>query len=247
MGKICVVIPARYASTRYPGKPLVDILGRPMIIWVAEAAAKALDPSDVYVATDNKLIVETVTSFGYQAILTSDSAMTGTDRVAEAAKNLDYEVFVNVQGDEPLVSSTDIKKIAAAKLQQPQYIINGVCDIDNQQDATNRNIPKVVTNEMNELLYMSRSAIPMSKETAINSSTYRKQVCIYSYSREDLQAFEKFGRKSYLESIEDIEILRFFDIGKKVLMVETAPGSVAVDIPTDVPVVENAMRALDHD
>ena len=106
--KACVIIPARYSSTRFPGKPLVSILGKPMILWVAEISARAVGIENVYVATESKMIFDLVESCGYSSIMTSINALTGTDRVAEASKNLNYDVFINVQGDEPLLDYNDI-------------------------------------------------------------------------------------------------------------------------------------------
>ncbi len=107
-----VLIPARYSSSRFPGKPLVKLLGKPMILWVAELACKAVDKNDVFVATDDSRIAEVVESAGFGVVMTSDSCLTGTDRLAEAAAKIDADIFINVQGDEPLASADDILKIA---------------------------------------------------------------------------------------------------------------------------------------
>ena len=104
----CVVIPARYKSTRFPGKPLVKLLGKPMILWVAELSAQALGKSNVYVATDNTLIEEEVKKSGFNTVLTSSDALTGTDRIAEASNKIESDIFINVQGDEPLINPMDI-------------------------------------------------------------------------------------------------------------------------------------------
>lgn len=123
--RACVVIPARYASTRFPGKPLVPLLGKPMVLWVAELGAIAVGREHLYVATEDERIAAVVRAAGFAALITSPEAATGTDRLAEAAQLIDYDVYVNVQGDEPLVQPDDIRRCIALKSQRPDLIING--------------------------------------------------------------------------------------------------------------------------
>lgn len=236
-----VLIPARYASTRYPGKPLVSLLGKPMVLWVAELSAKAIGVENVYVATEDERIASAVRAAGFQAVMTSDSALTGTDRLAEAAEHIEAEIYINVQGDEPLALPSDILKVRDEKLKHPNKIINGFSWVSDEEDPHSVNIPKVITNEKNELVYMSRLALPGFKDKKNAPCAYKKQVCIYAFNKAELIAFKNFGRKSELEHSEDIEILRFLEIGKKILMVETQSGSLAVDVPTDVALVENVL------
>ncbi|WP_165665976.1 3-deoxy-manno-octulosonate cytidylyltransferase [Metapseudomonas otitidis] len=237
-----VVIPARFSSTRFPGKPLVQLLNKPMIIWVAELAAQAVGTPNVYVATESVEIAGVVERAGFQAVMTSADALTGTDRLAEAAQSIDAEIYINVQGDEPLVDPEDIVRVGEAKAQMPDFIINGYSWISDDEDPHNVNIPKVITNERDELVYMSRSALPGFKEQKNAPTRYKKQVCIYAFTREELEAFRAYGRKSLLEHSEDIEILRFLEVGKKVRMIETRPGTHAVDVPEDVSKVETLLR-----
>jgi len=238
-----VVIPARFASSRYPGKPLVKLLGKPMILWVAELSAKAVGVENTYVATDDEAIAEVVVQAGFRAILTGADAFTGTDRLAEAAEHIEADILINVQGDEPLVDPKDIIKIRDAKVKHKDMVINGFSWISSSEDVGSVNIPKVITGENDELVYMSRNAIPGFKDIANAPSKYKKQVCIYAFNKNELFAFRDFGRKSALEASEDIEILRFLELGKRILMVETQPGSLAVDVPSDVAAVENALKA----
>ena len=240
--KACVIIPARYSSTRFSGKPLVSILGKPMIIWVAEISARAVGIENVYVATESKMIFDLVESYGYTSIMTSINALTGTDRVAEASKNLNYDVFVNVQGDEPLLDYNDIINCINLKLEYPNYVINGYSKMNSYEDENSINIPKVITNEQNFMIYMSRKAIPGFKSEENKLDYYKKQVCIYGFSSDDLQKFADYGRKSQLENSEDIEILRFLEFDKKILMYECKDNSHAVDIPEDVIKVENLLK-----
>ncbi|GAA0841427.1 3-deoxy-manno-octulosonate cytidylyltransferase [Marinobacter szutsaonensis] len=238
-----VIIPARFASSRYPGKPLVPLLDKPMILWVAELAARAVDKENVYVATDDDRIATLVEASGFRFVMTGP-AETGTDRIADAVEKIDADIFINVQGDEPLVDPEDILKIREVKLENPEKVVNGYAWIGESEDPSSVNIPKVITNESDELVYMSRLPIPGFKESKNAPENYKKQVCIYAFSKEQLRKYRDFGRKSMLEKCEDIEILRFFEIGIPVLMVRTRPGSLAVDVPEDVEKVESALRAL---
>lgn len=237
-----VVIPARFSSTRFPGKPLVQLLNKPMVVWVAELAARAVGAANVYIATESSEIARVVERAGFQAVMTSADALTGTDRLAEAARSIDADIYINVQGDEPLVDPEDIVRVGEAKAQMPNFIINGFSWISDDEDPHNINIPKVITNERDELIYMSRSALPGFKEQKNAPARYKKQVCIYAFTREELDAFRAYGRKSLLEHSEDIEILRFLEVGKAVRMIETRPGSHAVDVPEDVSKVEALLR-----
>lgn len=242
--KTCVLIPARYASTRYPGKPLVNLLGKPMVLWCAELAARAVGREHVYVATEDQRIVDVVEGAGFQAVMTSGSALTGTDRLAEAAEKLPYDIFINLQGDEPLVDPEDIRRIAARKAEDMSVIVNGFSWIGSEEDPHSRNIPKVVATEDGRLLYMSRVALPGFKDEKCAPTRYKKQVCIYAFTRDELRAFARFGRKSEVEASEDIEILRFFEMGYPIVVVETKPGNLAVDVPTDVAPVEASLRRI---
>lgn len=237
-----VLIPARYGSSRYPGKPLVPLLGKPMILWVAELAARAVGVENVYVATEDERIVGVVEGAGFQAVVTTDDALTGTDRLAQAAEQIEADIYINVQGDETLVDPADILKVRDAKRAHMDDIVNGFSWISAQEDPHSVNIPKVITNERDELVYMSRVALPGFKDAKCAPQRYKKQVCIYAFTQEELAAFRAFGRKSELEHAEDIEILRFLELGKTIRMVETQPGSLAVDVPEDVAKVEAALR-----
>jgi len=239
-----IVIPARYKSSRFPGKPLAHILGKPMILWVAELAAKALGREHVYIATDDQRIVDVVENAGFQAVITREDAQTGTDRLAEAAEQIEADIYINVQGDEPILDPDDILHIRDVKVKNMDYVINGICDISKDEDAASVNIPKVITTENNIMVYMSRVALPGFKEKENAPNVYRKQVCIYAFTAEELRKFKSFGRKSILENAEDIEILRFLELNTPVMMVETTEGSLAVDVPSDIEKVENALNKL---
>ena len=236
--KTVIIIPARYKSSRFPGKPLTPILGKPMILWVAEICSHALPIESVFIATDDSRIKEVVERAGFKAVMTSEKALTGTDRIADAANQIDADIYINVQGDEPLLDPNDILSIIDAKKKYPNEIINGYCKISDNENSDSLNIPKVVFNENNQMVYMSRNLIPGTKSKDFKPANYYKQVCIYAFSKKDLLNYVDFGRKGTLELYEDIEILRFLDIGIPIRLVETNNASMAVDVPEDVVRVE---------
>jgi len=242
--KTVIIIPARYKSSRFPGKPLTPILGKPMILWVAEICAKVLPVELVYIATDDSRIKDIVENAGFNVLMTSEKALTGTDRIADAANQIDADSYINVQGDEPLLNPNDILSIINIKKKYPNEVINGYCRISDNENPESLNIPKVVFNESNQMLYMSRNLIPGMKSNQIKAPNYYKQVCIYAFNKNELLDFVNFGRKSTIENYEDIEILRFLDIGTKIRVVKTSGSSLAVDVPEDVKKVEDALLKI---
>ena len=236
-----IIIPARFGSSRYRGKPLVKILGRELVLRVADVCKKTIGKENLYIATDSKKIAQKAEEAGYKFILTSSSCLTGTDRVAEAAQKLSAKIYINVQGDEPLVNPRDIRKIINAKKKYPNHVICGYDKINKLQDPKNLNLPKVVVNSKKELIYISRSLIPGSKKI-IKNKNYFKQVCIYAFNKKELKKFYSLKKKSEIENMEDIEILRFFDLGIKIKMVKLNSNSVAVDEISDVKKVEKIIR-----
>lgn len=241
--KFIGVIPARYKSSRFPGKPLVPIAGKPLVIHVLEKVVSALGKENAYVATDDPKISSCVHEYGYQSIMTSDSHLTGTDRLYEVSTKISADIYLNIQGDEPLIKPEDILKILKAKIENPEYVINGMCKLGSDEDPTNVNIPKLVVDEDNRMLYISRLPIPGKKVHSSIPLTYLKQVCIYAFSANELELFGRRSSKTYLESVEDIEIVRFLEMGHKVKMVETSGASLAVDIPSDVELVEKVLKS----
>lgn len=242
--KSVVLIPARYKSSRFPGKPLFPLLGKPMVLWVAALSAQAVGQDNVIVATEDQRIFDVVKHAGFRAVMTSDNALTGTDRLAEAAESIPADFYINVQGDEPALDPMDICRIRDYKIANRNSVINGYCWIGENEDPQSVNIPKVIANECGDLIYMSRCALPGYKDVRLAPQRYRKQVCIYAFTLDELRAFRGFGRKSEIESCEDIEILRFLELGIAVKMVETSGGSLAVDVPDDVPQVEAALKRI---
>lgn len=239
--KILILIPARFASSRYPGKPLVDIAGKSLLQRVWERCVPVLGETSVYVATDDQRIVDHCKDHGMQWVLTSDTCLTGTDRLAEAARKLKADFYINVQGDEPMVRPADITKVINAASEFPGEILNATCNIASDSDFYSVNVPKAVMRPDGRLLYMSRAPIPGNKKKQFVWG--KKQVCIYGFPPKALEDFSTSEEKSPLEEQEDIEILRFLEMGYDVRMIEVSGSSVAVDVPEDVARVIEALKA----
>jgi len=235
-----IIIPARYQSSRFPGKPLIDLCGKPMIVRVWERCIKALDKDKVFVATDDQRIIECCKKYGINTLLTSSQCLTGTDRVHEAAKQLDTDLIINVQGDEPLLDPQDVVNVLKAAEENPGWVINAMCSIGEEKDFYSANVPKVVCRPDGRLLYMSRAAIPTNKEHKFIHAM--KQVCIYAFPRQALDDFAGQVTKTELEQVEDIEILRFLELGYEVQMIKVSESSIAIDAPSDVARVEYALE-----
>ena len=239
---VSVIIPARYKSSRFPGKPLVDINGKPMIIRVADIANEAVSKENVYIATENNKIAKVVKEYGYNVIFTSDSCLTGTDRVAEASTELDSDIIINIQGDEPLLNPEHIQQVVDAKIENPNHVITCMSRIESYENVNDLKMPKIIVNPQNELMYCSRGAIPSGKYGPGKNA--KKQVCIYAFSKDELKKFyeqSKIG-KTPLEWVEDIEINRFLELGMKVKIVEIEGSTYAVDFPEDIKIVEELLN-----
>ena len=243
MHRPLILIPARWASSRFPGKPLALINGVPLILRVCARASQAFGVDSVRVITDDNRINKTVIDAGFVSIMRDCDAATGTDRLADAVSNLEGDIFINVQGDEPLVCPEDIRRIYTEKVRNPHTVINGYCEITDPNAIRSLSTPKVVFDENSRLLYMSRSVVPGSKvgQLSVNVGIrFFRQVCIYAYNRAELQFFSQTERTA-VEQNEDIEVLRFLMAGKPVLMVECEPTECAVDTPEDVIRVERLL------
>ena len=236
-----IVIPARYKSSRFPGKPLAEIAGKPMIQHVWERCIEALDPKDVFVATDDDRIRQACEGFGASVLMTSDRCLTGTDRVAEAASQLTHSFIVNVQGDEPMIHAQDILTVAEAFRNGGGSVVNAMAPISDEREYWSPNVPKVVVGPKGRLQYMSRAPIPANKSKTFERAW--KQVCIYAFSRKHLSQFSAATEKGPIEAIEDIEILRFIDLDIEVSLVELESTSMAVDTPEDLEMVVRALSA----
>jgi len=227
-----VVIPARYQSSRFPGKPLTVINGKSMLQRTYEQCIKAVDKSLVYVATEDQRIVDHCNSLGIQVLLTSDNCLTGTDRIAEVANLVKADYYINVQGDEPLFNPDDITKIISRLDTHPGEILNGYCAITDERQYRSKSVPKVVFRPDGRLLYMSRSPVPGNK--GLDFVKGWRQVCVYAFPFDALKSFAAATHKTTLEAEEDIEILRFLELNYEVRMIELSSESIAVDNPEDL-------------
>lgn len=237
---LSIIIPARFASSRFPGKPLTKIAGIPMIERVWLNAVKAIDKKNVYVATDSNKIKKFCLSKGIQVILTSKQCKTGTDRIVEAAQYLELDYVINLQGDEPVVDPRNIKKIIKyAQLNKPDAF-NCMTKITNITDYKNLNVPKVIFDKYKNLTYISRAAIPSNKTNKYFVAF--KQVSIYGYSKKIINFLSNNKNKTFFEKIEDIEIIRLLENNIRVQMLELKTDSVAVDVKSDIKKVESFLK-----
>jgi len=235
--KILGVIPARYKSSRFEGKPLCLINNVPMIKRTYNQAIKSKLLTKLIVATDDIKIKEYCESENIPVVMTSDKCLTGTDRIAEVAEQEYYDLYVNIQGDEPVIDPLSIDEIVSEfKIYGNKYMAyNLYKKVNDLQEVKSDTIIKVITTESDELMYMSRHAIPFNKSD--NLVNFKKQVCVYGFTKDALELFS--GKpKTVNEQFEDIELLRFLDLGYKVKMKETNVDSIAVDVPTDIKKVE---------
>jgi 3-deoxy-manno-octulosonate cytidylyltransferase (CMP-KDO synthetase) len=221
---------------------MIPIAGIPMIERTFRRCALGYPAERIWVATDDERIADHCRKAGIQSAMTSTSCLTGTDRLAEFAQQVSADYYINVQGDEPLFNPDDVARFVDNIQRFPGTVLNGYCAIEDEAMFFDPSMPKVVFDQNQRLLYMSRGAIPISK--ALQFSKAWRQVCIYAFPKEALLAFAAHGRKTPLEQIEDIEILRFVELGYQVQMVETSSESVPVDHPHDVEKVERILQAL---
>ena len=238
---LCIVIPARMGATRFPGKPLADLNGKPMVWWVYERALASGAASRVVVATPDEEIVEAIRALGGEAGLTSPDHPTGTDRIAEAAEHLGAELYVNVQGDEPLIEPETIRACAEA-LRGGVAEVASVYDDLGEEAADDPNVVKVVLDGRGNALYFSRSPIPYPRS---GSRKLHKHIGIYGYTLGALRAFAALP-PGELEQTESLEQLRFLENGWVIRMAKGRGTPLAVDTPEQLErvrrIMENAIR-----
>lgn len=238
--RIIGVIPARYKSTRFPGKPLVEICGKPMIWWVYQQALKVNDIEEVYLATDDVRIEEICKQYGMNVIMTSSEHKTGSDRVAEVALNVAGDLFVNIQGDEPVIEPLMIQEVIDIFQDEQVYFGTLKKEITDRKLIEAYSTVKVVTDCNGDALYFSRSVIPSNIKDGKMSRVFR-HVGIYAYRKEFLLNYTKIPQ-SELELGEAIEPLRAMENGYKVRVRETEFDSIGVDLPEHVKLVEDKIN-----
>ncbi|OYU32010.1 MAG: 3-deoxy-manno-octulosonate cytidylyltransferase [Comamonadaceae bacterium PBBC2] len=236
--RIVIVIPARYASTRLPGKPLVDILGKPMIQHVYERAAQVPGMAAVVVATDDARIADVVQGFGGTVVMTSAAHPSGTDRLTEVMSKVDADVYINLQGDEPLIRPQDIARLADGMKADPAVQVGTLYHSIAANEALNPNIVKVVLAHNGDALYFSRSAIPYPRDES--AARYFKHIGVYAYRREVLESYASLP-PSMLEASEKLEQLRLLSAGLCIRAFEVAPTGPGVDTPECLATVRRIM------
>ncbi|HUE55502.1 MAG TPA: 3-deoxy-manno-octulosonate cytidylyltransferase [Candidatus Udaeobacter sp.] len=239
---VIVVIPARYGSTRLAGKPLISLAGKPMIQRVYERAKMAQRVDQVIVATDDERIVKAVEGFGGQARMTRPDHRTGTERVAEVAAHVEGDVFVNVQGDEPLLDPAAVDTAVGALLEEPAASVSTVAvPIKTPGDIMDPNVVKTVLDFDGNALYFSRAPVPWVRDTASKIQVrHLKHLGLYVFQREALLEYPTLPQGE-LERIEQLEQLRWMENGWKIRVAEVEHDAVSVDVPEDVARVEKLL------
>ncbi len=233
------VIPARYKSTRFEGKVLADLMGKPVIQHVYEAAKESTLLGDLIVATDDERIFKAVTEFGGKAVMTSAGHQTGTDRLTEVVNPIDVKIIVNIQGDEPLIHHTMINELIRTMLDDKSIPVATVIrKIDNREEIMDPNVVKTVIDKDNFALYFSRSPIPFERDE--QAKNYYKHLGLYAYTKDFLFTYTNLP-KSELERVESLEQLRILEHGYKIKTIETQFDTVGIDTPEDL---EKATQAL---
>jgi 3-deoxy-manno-octulosonate cytidylyltransferase (CMP-KDO synthetase) len=238
--KIIGIIPARFASTRFPGKPLIEIEGRSMLQRVYEQAKKSKLLNDVIVATDDNRIEAHVKKFGGKVVMTSSKHKSGTDRCAEAIKRSGnkFDVAINIQGDEPFIKPQQIDLVCACFRSKNVEIATLIKKINGPEELLNANIPKVIINKNKQAIYFSRTAIPFYRNSGdadewLKKHIYYKHIGIYGYKTAVLKEITQL-KQSSLELAESLEQLRWIENGYKIFTAVTTHESLAIDTPKDL-------------
>ena len=231
--KVIGIIPCRYQSSRFPGKPLALINGKPMMWHVYQRALESNVLDKVYIATDNERIVEVANEYSLNTVMTSDKHETGTDRVAEAASQIQADYYVNIQGDEPFINPEAIKLVIQAIIGCDDPLVqaaNAYTSISDVSDVVDTNNVKVIMDVNQQALAYSRHPIPFPKA---NIAKYDKQLGLYAFKQSGLQVFSE-NSPANLEKIEGVEMYRLLEHGYNIQMVKTNDTSISVDTPSDL-------------
>ena len=240
--KIIAVIPARYASTRFPAKLMQDLGGKTVILRTYEAAINTQLFDDVFVVTDSDLIYDEIVSHGGKAIKSIKEHESGSDRIAEAVENLDVDIVINVQGDEPFIDAEPLAKVIEVfrnDLDKKVDLASLMREITNEDDINNPNNVKVVVDQNGFALYFSRSVIPYPREKNVGVR-YMQHIGIYAFRKQALLDFYSLPMQS-LEASEKLEQLRYLEFGKRIKMIETTHVGIGIDTPEDL---EKARKML---
>lgn len=237
MNRAAVIIPARFTSTRFPGKPLAPILGKPMLQWVWEGAGKARLVDRLIVATDDERIREAAAKFGADAVMTSSQHVSGTDRAAEVARTLTHSVIINVQGDEPLITGEMIDKLVEALQDDSENMASLMSRVSDLGLIHDPHLVKVLADRQGRALYFSRSPLPYQPD-----DFFYLHIGVYGYQKEFLLRFPSLP-PSRLERLEKLEQLRALENGFQIKMIEISHSHLRVDTPQDIIRVEEHIKA----
>ena len=240
------VIPARYGSSRLPGKPLVDLQGKPLLYHVYQRSLKARTLDRLLIATDDERVYRAASEFGAPVVMTKKEHRSGTDRIAEAVQDMDADLVINIQGDEPLIDSEAIDQVVNLLEEDSASVMSTLkAPIENREDLLNTNVVKVVTDEKGYALYFSRSPVPYRRDQGIDVARsavplgYR-HIGLYVYRRDFLFTFTQLPRTP-LEQTEQLEQLRALEWGYRITVSETARPTIEIDTPEDLRRAEEAM------
>ena len=239
--KTAAVIPARYASSRFPGKALAEILGEAMIVRVYRSVAECELIDQVYVATDDLRIKNTVEKAGGKAIMTSANHQSGTDRIAEAAAEIDAELIVNVQGDEPLIKAQSIAQAVKPFAKEEELKMSTLKRKITAQKAEDPDLVKVITDQDDYALYFSRSAIPYYRDAEAEEKNYYQHIGLYVFRKDFLLKYAEMERTP-LEKAESLEQLRALENGFRIKVLETDASLIGVDRREDIKKVEKVLK-----
>lgn len=250
--RLAIVIPARYGSTRLPGKPLAEIRGKPMVQHVYERALRVPQASVVVVATDDIRVANAVHAFGGVCLMTSADHPSGTDRLTEVMRHIEADIYINLQGDEPMVRPADIEKLAAGMRADGSVQIGTLCHMISAQEAKNPHAVKVVLANNGDALYFSRAPIPYSRDvddgdsdgSGHQTARYLKHVGVYAYRREVLATYAGLPQPM-IEQAEKLEQLRLMAAGLRIRVFEIAPTGPGVDTPECLARVRDLMERED--
>lgn len=235
--KYIAIIPARYNSSRFQGKPLANILDKPMIWWVYKNVKKMNIFKEIYIATDDQRIFDVCTSFGADTVMTGDFE-NGTSRIMSVCKNIDFDVVVNIQGDEPLISKEQIITLLSS-FNDSSVSVSTLKKEISAYEAEKSDIVKVVTDFNDYALYFSRSKIPFNRDDTDNINYY-KHIGIYAFSKAFTRRYDSL-QPSLLEACEKLEQLRILDNGYRIKVLETNYQSIAIDLPEHIELVEREL------
>ncbi|MDD5669529.1 MAG: 3-deoxy-manno-octulosonate cytidylyltransferase [Candidatus Omnitrophica bacterium] len=237
------VIPARYSSTRFQGKVLVDIGGKPMIQHVWERAKQSLVLDDLIIACDDERVVEAAKAFGAKVVLTAKGHVSGTDRIVEVVNPLDVKIVINIQGDEPLIHPTMIDNVALTLLNNPGLTMATLMKkIENTDDIQDPHVVKVVVDKNNFALYFSRAPIPFhAMNSDVHSPVYYKHIGLYGYTKDFLFIYKNLAQAD-LEKVECLEQLRVLKEGYRIKVIETKHDTIGVDTPDDLAALKDYLQ-----